>query len=222
MIVQIYSLTHVDDVEVCARAGVDHVGVAAGDQDLPASISNEQADSIFAATPEDMKTVALTVATDVDEVLDYARDLSPDILHLCPEVDAMGVGEVREVREALPESIDVMRALDVVGEETVDAARELDEVCDWFLLDTATDAVEGIGASGETHDWSVSREVVAGTETPTVLAGGLSPGNVAEAVRTVRPAGVDSYSHTSRSERRKDPETVAAFVEAARSAATER
>lgn len=220
MIVQIYSLTHVDDVAVCERAGVDHVGVAAGSQDLPASISNEQAHRIFDATPAGMKTVALTVATDVDDVLPYARELTPDILHLCPDVDALSVDEVREVREALPASIDVMRALDVVGEETVDTARALDDVCEWFLLDTATEAVDGIGASGETHDWSVSRRIVEETETPTILAGGLSPENVADAVRTVRPAGVDSYSHTSRSERRKDPEKVAAFAKAARSAAT--
>lgn len=220
MIVQIYSLTHVDDVTVCERAGVDHVGVAAGSQDLPASISNEQAQRIFDSTPAEMKTVALTVATDVDDVLPYARELTPDILHLCPDVDALDVDEVREVREALPASIDVMRALDVVGEETVDVARSLDDVCEWFLLDTATEAVDGIGASGETHDWSVSRRVVEETETPTILAGGLSPENVADAVRTVRPAGVDSYSHTSRSERRKDPEKVVAFAKAARSAAT--
>jgi phosphoribosylanthranilate isomerase len=217
VIVQIYSLTSVDDVRACADAGVDHIGVAAGSQDLPASISNERARELFAAAPEGTKTVALTVETAVDDVLAYAEDVEPDILHLCPDVDAMSVEQVREVRDALPASMDVMRALDVV-EGTVEVATELDSVCDWFLLDTSTDAVEGIGASGETHDWSVSREVVAATETPVILAGGLSPANVAEAVRTVRPAGVDSYTHTSASERRKDPEKVRAFAEAARAA----
>lgn len=219
MIVQIYSLTDVDDVAICERAGVDHVGVAAGSQDLPASISNEQALDIFEATPDGMRTVALTVETDVEAVCAYADALSPDILHLCPDVDALDSDDVREIRDALDESIDVMRALDVVGEETVAAARRLDDACDWFLLDTATDAVDGIGASGETHDWSVSRRIVEETETPTILAGGLSPDNVADAVRAVRPAGVDSYTHTSRNERRKDPEKVRAFARAARSAA---
>ncbi|WP_162991600.1 phosphoribosylanthranilate isomerase [Halostella salina] len=219
MIVQIYSLTTVDDVQACADAGVDHVGVAAGGQDLPASISNEQARTLFEATPDGMATVALTVETEVDPILTYAEDVDPDILHLCPDVDALTVDQVREIREALPASTDVMRALDVVGEETVGVAERLDPVCDWFLLDTATDAVEGIGASGETHDWSVSRRVVEATGTPTILAGGLSPDNVADAVRAVRPAGVDSYTHTSASEARKDPEKVRAFAEAARNAA---
>lgn len=219
VIVQIYSLTTLDDVEACAEAGVDHVGVAAGNQDLPASITNDEARTLFEATPDWMSTVALTVETDVDPILAYAEAVDPDILHLCPDVDALSVDQVREIREALPASMDVMRALDVVGDETVAAAERLDPVCDWFLLDTATDAVEGIGASGETHDWSVSRRVVEATGTPTILAGGLSPDNVADSVRAVRPAGVDSYTHTSASERRKDPEKVRAFAEAARNAA---
>ncbi|WP_138798810.1 phosphoribosylanthranilate isomerase [Halostella sp. PRR32] len=218
MIVQIYSLTSVDDVRACADAGVDHIGVAAGDQDLPASISNDHARTLFEEAPDEMSTVALTVETDIDEIRSYAEDVRPDILHLCPDVDALTVDEVREVREAIPASMDVMRALDVVDDESVDVATRLDPVCDWFLLDTATDAVEGIGASGETHDWSISREIVEETETPTILAGGLSPENVADAVRAVDPAGVDSYTHTSRSERQKDPEKVREFAQAARTA----
>jgi phosphoribosylanthranilate isomerase len=215
VIVQIYSLTTVEDVQACAAAGVDHVGVAAGDQDLPASISNDEARTLFEATHDEMRTLALTVETDVEKILAYAEAVDPDILHLCPDVDALTVGQVREVHEAVPASMEVMRALDVV-EGAVDVAEQLAPVCDWFLLDTATDAVEGIGASGETHDWSISRRVVEATETPTILAGGLSPDNVADAVRAVDPTGVDSYTHTSASERRKDPEKVRAFAEAAR------
>ncbi|MCW8173282.1 phosphoribosylanthranilate isomerase [Natrialba swarupiae] len=214
MIVQIYSLTTVDDVHACSNAGVDHVGVAAGNQDLPASISNEEARTLFEATSDRMRTVALTVETDVDEILDYAEAVDPDILHLCPDVDALTVEQIREINEALPKSMDVMRALDVV-DGAVDIAEQLDSVTDWFL-DTATDAVEGIGASGETHDWSISRRIVEATETPVILAGGLSPENVTEAVEAVDPAGVDSYTHTSAGERRKDPEKVRAFTEAAR------
>lgn len=219
MIVQIYSLTSVEDVRACERAGVDHIGVAAGNQDLPASISNERARELFEAAPEEMRTVALTVETEVDPICSYAHDVRPDILHLCPDVDALTADRVEEIREELSSSIEIMRALDVADESAIEAAKRLDARCDWFLLDTATDAVEGIGASGETHDWSISKRIVEETETPVILAGGLSPENVAEAVRTVRPAGVDSYTHTSRTESRKDPELVREFARAARSAA---
>jgi len=78
--------------------------------------------------------------------------------------------------------------------------------------------VPGVGATGETHDWSISRRIVERVDVPVILAGGLGPDNVAEAIRTVEPAGVDSYTETSRTERRKDIARSRAFVRAARSA----
>jgi phosphoribosylanthranilate isomerase len=218
MLVQIYSLTSVPDVEACETAGVDHVGVAAGDQAVPAAISNERARELFDRWPDDRRTAALSVHTDPGDVVDYARAVEPDILHLCPETYAVDVAETRRIRDRL-DGVDLMKAIDVGGPEAVEAARDFAPVSDWLLLDTATPDVAGVGASGATHDWSVSREIVEAVDVPVVLAGGLSPENVAEAVRTVRPAGVDSYTHTSESERRKDPEKVRAFVETAREAA---
>jgi len=220
MLVQIYSLTSVSDVEACEAAGVDHVGVAAGDQDVPAAISNERARRLFKRWPEGptRRTSALSVHTDPDEIVDYARAVDPDILHVCSETYAVGVAETRAIRDRL-DDVDLMKAIDVGGPEAVEAARDFAPVSDWLLLDTATPDVQGVGASGATHDWSVSREIVETVDVPVILAGGLGPENVAEAVRTVRPAGVDSYTHTSASERRKDPRKVRAFAENAREAA---
>jgi len=220
MLVQIYSLTSVRDVEVCEAAGVDHIGVAAGDQAVPASISTERARELFDRWPDgpDRRTSALSVHTHPDEIVDYARAVDPDVLHVCSETDAVDVAETRAIRDRIGD-INLMKAIDVEGPAAVEAARDFAPVSDWLLLDTATPDVEGVGASGAIHDWSVSREIVETVDVPVVLAGGLGPENVAEAVRTVRPAGVDSYTHTSESERRKDPAKVRAFVENAREAA---
>lgn len=218
MLVQIYSFTHPDDVRAAVEAGVDNLGVAAGDQDVPAAISNDRARELFALVPDDRTTCALTVHTDVDAIVDYARAVEPDVLHVCSDTEVIGVDAVAAIRERVPE-VDLMKAVEVAGPSAVDAAERFAPVSDWLILDTATDDVEGVGASGDTHDWSVSREVVERVDVPVVLAGGLGPDNVAEAVRAVRPAAVDSYSHTSRSERRKDHGAVRAFVENARAAA---
>ncbi|MCB0014782.1 MAG: hypothetical protein KDE34_22860, partial [Anaerolineales bacterium] len=81
----------------------------------------------------------------------------------------------------------------------------------------------GIGASGVTHDWNISREIVRRVKIPVILAGGLSPDNVAAAIAQVQPWAVDSLTHTN--ERlpgggfRKDLEKVRQFVAAARGAA---
>jgi len=220
VLVQIYSLTHPDDVAACVDAGVDHIGVVGGDQALPAAVSNERARTLFAAVPSGHRTVALTVATDVDTITDYARALDPDILHLSSATEAVPVAAMQTLRDRLPDTA-LMKAIDVTDHTAIAAAERFAPVSDWLILDTVTDAVEGVGASGRTHDWTVSRRIVDAVDVPVILAGGLSPENVADAIQAVDPAGVDSFTHTSRSETRKDPDRVAAFAENARAAASE-
>jgi phosphoribosylanthranilate isomerase len=219
VIVQIYSLTHPEDVAACARAGVDHFGVAGGGQPLPAAVSAARTRDLFAAVPDDRTSVALSAHADADAALDYARAVRPDVLHACADRTALPRAATAELTDRLPTGVDLMRSVDVAGPDAVDVARDLDPVVDWLLLDTAAADVPGIGASGATHDWSVSRAVVDAVDVPVVLAGGLTPDNVAGAVREAGPAGVDSYTGTSLSERRKDRDAVDAFVRNARAAA---
>lgn len=218
MLVQIYSLTTPEDVRFCVDCGVDHIGFAPGDQGLPASISNEFARELFDIVPPDRQTVALSVHETVEDIVALANDTNPDIIHICSDTQIIGPTKLEMVRNQIPDEMDLMKAINVADESAVDAAREVDDIVDWLLLDTATASVAGVGASGKTHDWSVSRRVVETTVTPVILAGGLSPENVAKAIQTVEPTGVDSYSHTSRSEHRKDSTLVRQFVENARAA----
>jgi phosphoribosylanthranilate isomerase len=94
------------------------------------------------------------------------------------------------------------------------------EVADFLLLDSYRPADEQIGALGVTHDWRISRRIVEISAIPVILAGGLGPDNVADAIRVVRPAGVDSKTRTDRAgSHAKDLERVRRFHEAARAAA---
>lgn len=216
MRVQIYSLTNPEDVQACVEAGVDHLGVAAADQDVPASISNDRARELFSLVPEDRTTVALTVATDVETAFEHAAGVDPDILHVCSDTEAIGVEACDRLAAQLPDDTGLMKAIDVADDSAVRAAERFAPVADWLILDTATTEVEGVGASGQTHDWEISREIVERVDTPVMLAGGLSPENVGDAIREVRPAGVDSYTHTSLTEDRKDHDAIRSFVETAR------
>ena len=90
---------------------------------------------------------------------------------------------------------------------------------DYLILDSYAPHVGGVGATGTTHDWSISRQIVEAVDVPVILAGGLSPHNVAETVAAVKPWAVDSLTHTDKNLGDgtfcKDLEKVESFVKAA-------
>jgi len=219
VIVQIYSLTHPEDVEALVGIGIDHFGFAVGDQGVPAAIPVGRARELFGLVPDDRRTVALSVHTEAAGARELAAAVEPDVLHLSAETGTIPPAEQARLRRNLPEGTELMKAIEVGTGSAIRDARRFEPVSDYLILDTAAEDVPGVGASGEPHDWSVSRRIVDRTDVPVVLAGGLDPDNVAEAVRRVRPAGVDSYSRTSRTERRKDLERVRRFAANARRAA---
>jgi len=83
-----------------------------------------------------------------------------------------------------------------------------------LLLDTFN--VASPGGTGATGDWDVARDMVAASRKPVLLAGGLTPGNVGEAIRIVRPWGVDVSSGVEERPARKDMSKVREFIHAAR------
>jgi phosphoribosylanthranilate isomerase len=125
---------------------------------------------------------------------------------------------VLELKRLLP-GMPVMRSVPVVGAASIDIARTYEGVADFLLLDSYRANDRQIGALGVTHDWSISRRIVETVRTPVILAGGLGPDNVAEAIRAVRPAGVDSKTRTDKGDTHtKDLDKVRLFHAAAKAA----
>ena len=229
MIVQIYSLTHPEDVSMLVEMGVDHIGLAPAGQGLRSELDHEACRALFDLLPPHVFGAALTVRTELGAIVAMAEAVNPAIVHICSATDALSVEEQRRLRSRLPDGTKLMKAIEVGGPEMADqalaAAEQFAPVSDYLLLDTDDPNITGIGAAGRVHDWDVSARIVesVGTSVPVILAGGLSPDNVADAIRHVRPAGVDSFTwtNTAADSRRKDPERVRGFVQEARRAAAE-
>lgn len=219
MIVQIYGVTTAEDAAMVAALGADHVGIAVGQSGQPDEVDMDTAQRIFAAIPASTRKVALTVSDDLDEIEALARALRPDILHVAAAISNFGAEATYALKSRLPQ-LPVMQTVAVVGPSALYVAVKLNSVADYLLLDTRDPDTGRLGITGLTHDWSVSRRIVETVGIPVILAGGLSPENVADAIRQVGPAGVDSATHTSRADdpRRKDPDRVRRFIEAARAA----
>lgn len=222
MIIQIYTAQSVEEALALADAGVDHVGITPP-QGLPGEISLATMREIVLALKGRARCIALTVDIAPAVVIELVNTVQPDILHLCPLADAIKPADIPPLRAALPPGLPILQAISVTGPESVAEAQAYAAVADMLLLDTQDPAIPGVGASGITHDWSVSRAIVQAVSVPVIMAGGLSPENVADAIHTVRPWGVDSLTLTN--ERlpdggfRKDLARVRAFAAAARAAA---
>jgi phosphoribosylanthranilate isomerase len=220
VIVQIYGLTNANDVKQLTEIGVDHYGFAV---DVPpAGISPNKASELMQYVRDGQKSTVLTIDTEVENILETVRETKPDIVHICSETRAVSTAEIREIREALTYDVEIEKSIEVDIDDPVSVARKFEEVSDYLLLDSSGDEssedIPGVGVTGEPHDWEVSRRVVEAVEVPLILAGGLSPENVGEAIRTVEPAGVDSFTQTSKTMRKKDVDRVEKFTRRAKEA----
>jgi len=184
--VQIYTTQTIEEGLALAEAGVDHIGITPSAIGLPGEVSNEKAAEIFKAIGDRAVKVALTVDSDLQNIVDMVSMVKPDILHLCGDITLVTPQKVAELRKLIPD-MKIMQAIPVMGENALEIARQFEPVSDLFILDSVSKDIDGIGAAGFTHDWSLSREIVRQSHLPVILAGGLSSENVADAIRYVRP-----------------------------------
>lgn len=222
--VKICGMTNVDDALAAADAGADAIG-------LIFSPSKRQ------VTPEVAKEIVRQLPKTLEKVGVFANESAQQIEDIAAEVGLTAVqlhgDESPEFARTLfrhggQRSLAQMRVFKTLhvtnGIERI-AHEFLAEKCiDGFLLDSVvhnptTGEVER-GGTGQVFDWSRANEFLPGVqrETRVIVAGGLSPDNVAEAVRTLQPWGVDVCSGVESEPRKKDLEKVRAFVAAAREA----
>ena len=195
MITQIYEVQTPAAADEVSAIGIDHIGVLVGWGDFPREIGLSQATAVAAAIRPGAKFCALFLGAELGLIERMARALAPDILHLGAAPERLSVEATAWLKRALP-GIRIMRSIPVTGEGAIALAQGYDGVADFLLLDSHRVGDMQVGALGLTHDWSLSRRIVEAVKTPVILAGGLGPRNVAEAIRTVRPAGVDSKTRT--------------------------
>ncbi|MGY3035726.1 phosphoribosylanthranilate isomerase [Bradyrhizobium sp. USDA 4354] len=222
MLTQIYEISTPEEASALSAIGVDHIGVLVGDGQFPRELPISAASKIGAAIVPPSKFSALFLTRDLSLIASWARELNPAIVHLGASAELLSPQDVASLKRMLP-GIVVMRSIPVFSEESVAIAESYVGIADFLLLDSYRSTDKQIGALGVTHDWNISRRIVDGVRVPVVLAGGLGPDNVAGAIQTVRPAGVDSKTKTDQDgSHAKDLERVRRFHEAARAAADNR
>jgi phosphoribosylanthranilate isomerase len=212
--VKICGIRSLAEAHAALEAGADALGFLVG-LDYPSddALEPEAARAIAVRLPPLVRRVLVTHRTNAAEVVALFLASACDTLQLHGDFPG---ARAPELRAALP-GVRIARVVHVDGEAALRRAQEAAAWADALHLDTRTGA--RLGGTGVTHDWSLSARIVAAAPTPVMLAGGLTPDNVAEAVGRVRPFGVDVNSGVEDARGAKDRALLRAFVAAARAAA---
>jgi phosphoribosylanthranilate isomerase len=204
-------IADIDEARTALAAGADALGLVSAMPSGPGPISEDRIAAIAAEVPTGTDTFLLTAEDEGAAIADQVARCGTTTVQIVRHVAAEAYAPLRA---RLP-AVKVVQVVHVEDDSALAFARERAPLVDALLLDSGrpSAAVAELGGTGRAHDWAISRAIVAAVDVPVLLAGGLNPGNVGEAVAAVRPYGVDLCSGV-RSDGRLDAAKLAAFVQA--------
>ncbi|HVF91479.1 MAG TPA: phosphoribosylanthranilate isomerase [Blastocatellia bacterium] len=206
--VKVCCISSAEEARAAIRRGASALGLVSEMPSGPGVISEELIAEIAAATPPAVSTFLLTSRQDARAIVEQHRRCRTSTIQIC---DRLERGSYEELRAALP-GIKLVQVVHVTGEESVEEALGAASRADAILLDSGNQLLEvkELGGTGRVHDWALSRKIREEVGVPVFLAGGLNPGNIAEAIRQVGPFGVDLCSGV-RADGRLDEVKLSAF-----------
>lgn len=202
MRVKICGVTDERDRDAAVAAGADALGFISGvPVETPRELTAGRAATLVDGVAPFVTSVLVTAPDSVGEAVTRQEQVGADVVQVHGEFTPAAVGDLRE---------QVQAGVVVAVDSTTDRAAAYAAAGDGLLVDSTTE--EGMGGTGETHDWQRTRDLVSAVDTPVVLAGGLTPKNVRAAVETVDPFAVDVASGVERRPGRKKNDAVRQFV----------
>lgn len=202
-----------DEARLAIEAGADAIGFVCAGPLSPRTIADSTAAEIIQATPPTVGTVVLTTERTAEAIAAQVRRIRPTTVQILAHIDPAQSARLAE----LDPYVRKVQAIHVESRAALDLIAAYSAHVDAFLLDSGRPdaATPEYGGTGRQHDWAISAEFVQASKRPVFLAGGLTSANVADAIRQVRPFGVDLCSGV-RTEGRLDRAKLTEFVLAVR------
>ena len=216
MRVKICGIREEADIDTVVKADADAAGFLVGQvHPSPDFILASTAARLAKMLPPYITPVLVTHLTDpeeIKEIVDKSAIFSVQLHGGCT------YDSVKELNRLLPNYVKLIFSAHVVG-DTVEPDLDLFyPLIDAVLLDSYNKDKDAVGGTGIVHNWEISAEIVKISPVPVILAGGLSVDNVAEAVRSVCPYGVDANSSLKDKDGKRDPVQCREFVRVAKKA----
>ena len=209
--VKICCIASIAEAWMAIEHGASAVGLVSAMPSGPGPIPESLIAEIAARIPPAVASFLLTCKPDVASIIDQQRRLRVNTIQIC---DRLVEGSYEDLRTALP-GVSIVQVIHVTGPESVEEAQSIAPKVDAILLDSGNQTlkVKELGGTGRTHNWNLSRTIRETIDVPLFLAGGLRAENVAEAIRTAEPFGIDVCSGV-RTDGRLDKEKLRDFFAA--------
>lgn len=200
-----------EEAWLAIRLGAAAIGLVSAMPSGPGVIDDKAIATIAAAIPPTVDTFLLTSRTDPAAIVAQHHRAPTRTLQLVDRIEPKAYGTLRR---RLP-GVSLVQVVHVTGPEALEQACAVAGEVDALLLDSGDPnrSVKELGGTGRTHDWAISRRIREAVPVPVLLAGGLDPDNVAEAVHAVEPFAVDVCSGV-RTDGRLDASRLEAFLAA--------
>jgi len=210
-IIQIAGVINLEEALMLVDQGVEYIGFPLRLKDGRKDISEEDARLIISKIKPKSKPVLITYLEKAKEISDFCKYLDVDIIQLHGEIE---LKEARNLKKLSP-NLQIIKSLIVKENNIEELSHDINifsQYADLFITDTYDPQTGRTGATGKTHDWEISSKIVELSPKPVILAGGLNPNNVREAILKVKPAGVDSHTGVESPDGKKSLRLVREFV----------
>lgn len=216
--VKVCCIASPEEARIAIAAGADALGLVARMPSGPGPISDAMIATVTAMVPPPVATFLLTSETTAAAISAHIRATNPSVVQIVSHIDPAEA----EALARIEPHIRRVQVIHVEGPEALEMIPDYSPHVHGFLLDSGRPnaAIAELGGTGRAHDWGVSAAFVRASERPVFLAGGLSAGNVRQAIRQVRPYGLDLCSGV-RTDGRLDSAKLADFMAAVAAADAE-
>ncbi len=209
--VKICCIKNIAEANLAIKVGADAIGLVGKMPSGPGVIDDSEIAKIAKHVAPPTSTFLLTSERKSTDIVGHHKLTNTTTIQI---VDSIAVEAYCRIRAAIKD-IQLIQVIHVIDESSVSQTLRIAPYVDAILLDSGNPnlSIKTLGGTGKTHDWQISKMIVDESPKPVFLAGGLNARNVAAAIETVKPYGVDLCSSV-RTEGTLDPAKLKAFFEA--------